>query len=118
MDRPDGDRLRSAFELVREDVDARLGLGLVAVAIPSESDPNSTDELAADPELLDLLTRPRSGSASDAWICLPGEPGAIGIDDSGGMFVDLVVRVADAVWACIDGGSTIIPIGKLDGRAK
>jgi hypothetical protein len=150
VDQPDGARLRSAFELVQADVDATLGTGIVAVAIPSESDPVGADELAADDsELLDLLTRPRFGTVSDAWIYLPGESGATGIDDSGGMFVDLVVRVAeatqervmesrrffgaafpecpehpntplwpkargaDAVWACIDGGSTAIRIGGL-----
>lgn len=154
MDRPDDARLRSAFELVLADVNATLGVGVVAIAIPAESNPDVADQLAReDPELLELLTRPRFGSSSDAWIYLPGEPGATGIVDLGGLFVDLVISVAeatqelvmesrrffgaafpecpehpntplwpkargaDAVWACIDGGTTAIPVGRLGGDA-
>lgn len=146
----EGSRLGRAVDLVLSDVAAALGEGAVAALLVGECDEAQSDAMErTNPELLDLVTRGGGGSSADAWLYLPGEPGSTGVDDLGGLFVDLVISVAeatqelvmesrrffgvafpecpehpntplwakghgaDAVWACIDGGSTAIPIGGL-----
>lgn len=88
--------LRRAADLVLADVAAMLGDNAVAVVIADEL--CDIDQIgASNPEMLEVLTRPRAGGGSaDGWVYLIGESGAVGLDAYGeASFAHLVVKVAE-----------------------
>ena len=88
--------LRRAADLVLAEVAAMLGDNAVAVVIADE--PGDIDQIeASNPEMLEVLTRPRAGGGSaDGWVYVVGEPGAVGLDAYGAAsFAQLVVEVAE-----------------------